>query len=84
MTVKGSALKVFEQTKNLNGLSFVRMIPNLATVMAMCMGLSAIRFAFLNKFELAAGAILVAAVLDALDGRLARLLGASGKARTND
>lgn len=79
MTSKGSAFKVFAHTRNLYDISFVRMVPNLATVMAMCMGLSSIRFAFLQKFELAAGAILVAAILDALDGRLARLLGASSE-----
>lgn len=79
MKIKGAAFKAFEQTKPFPPFSVVRMIPNLATVMAMCMGLTAIRFAFLHKFDLAAGAILIAAVLDALDGRLARLLGASSE-----
>jgi CDP-diacylglycerol--serine O-phosphatidyltransferase len=71
-----SMIKTFAQ-RNLSHISFVRMVPNLATMIAMCMGLSSIRFAFMGKFDMAAGAILVAAVFDALDGRLARLLGAS-------
>lgn len=71
--------KVFKRTRPFQTLSFVRMIPNLATVMAMCMGLTAIRFAFLHKFELATTAICIAAILDALDGRLARLLGAASE-----
>ncbi len=54
-----------------------RMLPNLATVMATCSGLSAIRFAMLGNYQLAATAVLIAAILDALDGRLARLLGAA-------
>jgi len=58
-------------------LSFTRLIPNLATVIALCLGLSAIRFALLGEFKFATVAILVAALFDAMDGRLARLLGAA-------
>lgn len=55
-------------------LPLVQLIPNMMTVAALCAGLSAIRFAIYDEFALAAGLILVAAVLDGLDGRLARLL----------
>src|SRR5262249_41106080 len=58
----------------LSGLSLNRMIPNMLTLLAMCAGLTAIRFAFNGKFESAVIAILVARVLDGLDGRVARLL----------
>lgn len=63
--------------KRLQDLSFTKMIPNLATVIALCTGLSAIRFALLGRWEHAVMAIGVAAIFDALDGKLARLLGAS-------
>lgn len=55
-------------------LPLVQLIPNFITVAALCAGLSAIRFSIYGEFSLAAGLILLAAVLDGLDGRLARLL----------
>ena len=52
-----------------------RMIaPNMITLMALCLGLTAIRLAFEGKFEPAVIAIVVAGVLDGIDGRVARLL----------
>jgi CDP-diacylglycerol--serine O-phosphatidyltransferase len=50
------------------------LIPNLITLLALCLGLTAIRFAFENKIEWAVVAIASAAVLDGLDGRIARAL----------
>ena len=49
-------------------------LPNLVTLAALCVGLTAIRFAVEGKFEVAVVAVIVAAVLDGLDGRLARAL----------
>jgi CDP-diacylglycerol--serine O-phosphatidyltransferase len=49
-------------------------LPNLVTLLALCMGLTAIRFAVDGQFEMAVVAVVVAAVLDGLDGRLARVL----------
>ena len=49
-------------------------LPNLVTLIALCMGLTAIRFAFEGRYETAVLAIIVAAILDGLDGRLARAL----------
>ena len=49
-------------------------IPNALTVLALCAGLTAIRFAIEGRFEAAVVAIIVASVFDALDGRVARLL----------
>ncbi len=63
----------------LRGLPFSRLIPNILTVLALCAGLTSIRFGFREMWELAVLALLLAAVLDALDGRLARLLGGSTK-----
>ena len=49
-------------------------LPNLVTLLALCLGLTAIRFATEGQFERAVLAILAAAVLDGVDGRLARAL----------
>ncbi|MHB2265743.1 CDP-alcohol phosphatidyltransferase family protein [Aliihoeflea sp. PC F10.4] len=51
--------------------------PNLVTVLAICAGLSGIRLAFEGRFEIAIAMVLIAAFLDAVDGRLARMLKAS-------
>lgn len=50
------------------------MAPNLVTLLSICAGLTGVRFAIEGRFEAAVIAILVAAVLDGLDGRVARLL----------
>jgi len=50
------------------------LVPNLITLLALCAGLTAIRFAVEGKLEIALGAIVFAAVLDGIDGRIARLL----------
>ena len=49
-------------------------LPNLMTLLALCAGLTAIRMAIEERFDWAVYAIILAAVLDALDGRVARLL----------
>jgi len=56
------------------GPSFNRMIPNLMTMLGLCAGLTAMRFALEGRFGPAAVAITVAALIDGVDGRLARLL----------
>jgi CDP-diacylglycerol---serine O-phosphatidyltransferase len=53
--------------------------PNILTTIALCAGLTSIRFALLGRWAPAVLAIVVAAVFDALDGRLARLLKGSSK-----
>lgn len=53
------------------------MIPNMITVLAICAGLSGIRLAFENRIELAVAMVLLAAFLDGIDGRVARLLKAT-------
>src|SRR5690606_11593806 len=55
------------------------MIPNLITVLAICAGLSGIRLAFEHRFEIAVAMVLIAALLDAVDGRVARMLKATSK-----
>lgn len=51
-----------------------QLLPNLLTVGALCVGLTAMRLATEGRFGLAVALIIVAAILDGLDGRLARLL----------
>jgi CDP-diacylglycerol--serine O-phosphatidyltransferase len=51
-----------------------RMVPNILTLLALCAGMTAIRFAVKGQFEYAVFAIIAAGIFDGLDGRLARLL----------
>ncbi len=59
--------------------NFNMMIPNIMTVGALSAGMTAIRFAFEGRWERALLAILVASILDALDGRIARILKGSSR-----
>jgi CDP-diacylglycerol--serine O-phosphatidyltransferase len=61
------------------GPSFNRIIPNLMTMLGLCAGLTSMRFGLEGRFGSAAVAIVVAAVIDGLDGRLARLLKATSR-----
>jgi CDP-diacylglycerol--serine O-phosphatidyltransferase len=60
--------------RRLSGFSVNRMVPNILTVLALCAGMTAIRFAMGGNFMAAVYAIMIAGVLDGLDGRVARLL----------
>lgn len=55
-------------------LPLVHLLPNLVTIAAICAGLTAIRLALHGRFEAAVWLILLAALLDGLDGPLARVL----------
>jgi len=63
----------------LKGLSFNRLIPNILTLLSLSAGLTGIRFAIQERWEDAVLAIVVAAVLDGLDGRIARILNGASK-----
>ena len=54
-------------------------LPNILTLIGVCIGLSSIKFAFDGKFELAIIAVIVAGVIDGLDGRIARLIKGTSK-----
>jgi CDP-diacylglycerol---serine O-phosphatidyltransferase len=62
------------RARRITGLSINRMIPNILTLLALCAGMTAIRYALADNFQASVVAILVAAVFDGLDGRIARLL----------
>src|SRR3954464_7489362 len=50
------------------------LVPNVITLLALCAGLTRIRLAIEERYELALGAIVFAAMLDAVDGRVARMI----------
>lgn len=56
------------------GISLRAVAPNAVTALALCMGLTGIRFAIGGEWDRALASIIIAGVLDGLDGRIARLL----------
>lgn len=69
----------FPGRRGLKSLSFNKMIPNLITLLALSAGLTSIRYGLRDEFERAVIAIFLAAVLDAMDGRVARMLRGTSK-----
>lgn len=60
-------------------IPFRAMIPNAITALALCFGLTGVSLAIRGEWEKAIGSIVLAGVLDGLDGRIARLLRAQSK-----
>ncbi len=60
-------------------LTLRAMLPNAITAAALCSGLTGISFAVEGRWELAIGAVILAGVLDGIDGRIARLLNAQSR-----
>lgn len=58
-------------------VNFLKLIPNILTISALCIGCTSIRFALDAKWEQAAFCIVIAAILDGIDGRVARFLNAT-------
>nr|WP_235535047.1 phosphatidylcholine/phosphatidylserine synthase [Sphingomonas sp. Leaf339] len=56
------------------GLPLRAVAPNAVTALALCSGLSGVRFAIAGEWERAVAMIMVAGVLDGIDGRIARML----------
>ena len=61
------------------GLTLRAMVPNAITAAALCAGLTGIRFAITGEFEKSVLAIVLAGMLDGIDGRIARLLKAQSR-----
>lgn len=61
------------------GIPLRAVIPNTVTALALCSGLTAIRFAILGNWEAAVLMVLAAAVLDGIDGHIARLVRAESR-----
>ena len=73
-----------EQPKNnlkivANKKSARMLLPNMLTLIGVCIGLTSIRFALSGEFHLAIIAIIFAALIDGLDGRIARLIKGTSK-----
>ena len=65
------------RVRSLSSLSVNRMVPNVLTLLALCAGMTAVRFAMGGNFQAAVFSIIAAGVFDGLDGRMARLLKAT-------
>lgn len=63
----------------LREIPFRMLVPNLITVLAICAGMTGIRLAFEHQIQMAVAMVLLAAFLDGVDGRVARLLKAQSK-----
>lgn len=66
-----------ERSSARDNLPFLHLLPNMVTILGLCAGLTAIRFAIDGRIALAAGLIVFAALIDGLDGLLARRLRAT-------
>ena len=66
-------------TNKSSRLTLRSIAPNIVTVLAMCAGLTSIKFALSGKFELAVAAIILGGVLDGIDGSIARMLKSTSK-----
>ncbi|MBP0494515.1 CDP-alcohol phosphatidyltransferase family protein [Pararoseomonas indoligenes] len=68
-----------QRRPRMSGQSFNRLLPNILTMLGLCAGMTAIRFAMDDRWEPAVTLIVVATFIDGLDGRLARLLQATSR-----
>lgn len=60
-------------------IPFTKLIPNFLTLLGLMIGISSIRFALDSRWEFAVYCIIIAGIIDGLDGRIARLLNASSR-----
>lgn len=58
-------------------LPFIKLLPNILTILSLCVGFSSVRFALDSKWEVAVTCVVLATLLDGLDGRVARFLDAT-------
>lgn len=70
---------VSRRRRRLRGLSINRLIPNALTLMGLCAGMTAVRWALEERWEVAVAAVVVAMVIDGLDGPVARLMKATSE-----
>jgi CDP-diacylglycerol---serine O-phosphatidyltransferase len=60
--------------KKISAIPLVMLIPSAITMFALCLGATSIRYALEGSFQVAIALIIIAAIMDALDGKVARLL----------
>ncbi|WP_282608006.1 CDP-diacylglycerol--serine O-phosphatidyltransferase [Pelagibius sp. Alg239-R121] len=70
---------ITRRRRRLRGLSINRLIPNALTLMGLCAGMTAIRWALEDRWEVAVAAVVVAMVIDGLDGPVARMMKATSE-----
>lgn len=70
-------MPIVPRSRRPENLSVLQLLPNLVTILGLCAGLTALRFAFDDKFEPAVALLIFAALIDGLDGLLARKLNAA-------
>lgn len=68
---------IMKKIKIKQPILFIKLLPSVITLLGLMIGVSAIRFAIESSWELAVYCVLVAGVLDGIDGRVARLLNAT-------
>lgn len=62
-----------------DSLPFLQLLPNLVTIIGLCAGLTGMRFAFAGQFQLATALVVFAALIDGLDGLIARRFNAQSQ-----
>ncbi len=77
--IEHQSLKTGRRFKRLRAVPFRIVLPNLVTLLALCAGLTAIRMGLEQRWEWAVGAVALAAILDGIDGRVARWLKGTSK-----
>ena len=76
---KASEDEIVHARRSARGLTLRAVIPNAITAAALCSGLTGIRFAIVGDWERSVFAIILAGMLDGIDGRIARLLRAQSR-----
>ena len=74
LSARDRAQRALRRRPRYQGPSINRLIPNILTMLGLCAGMIAVRFAFEGRFGSAGAMIVTAAIIDGLDGRIARLL----------
>jgi len=69
----------FQKDKDGKSLAMAKLFPNMVTILGLCAGLSSLRLVLHEKWELAVTFIIIAAFIDAVDGRLARMLNSTSR-----
>ncbi|WP_309623851.1 phosphatidylcholine/phosphatidylserine synthase [Novosphingobium sp.] len=68
-----------DEAPQIGGLTLRGMVPNVVTAAALCAGLTGIRYGITGEYERAVLAVVLAGMLDGIDGRIARLLKAQSR-----
>jgi CDP-diacylglycerol--serine O-phosphatidyltransferase len=70
-------LKLKKPRRLLEPVPITKLIPNILTLIGLVIGVSSVRFALDSKWEMAVYCVLIATIIDGLDGKIARMLNAT-------